>query len=191
MKKLLIATALISVLISCKKIEETVNITVTSAKEKAKQKAGEMVQETVNEQMNRFINADDVKFDSIFPHKDSLAIANETGKKILLPNGSTVYVFKFNTAEKEPFLNALVQQPSTDESKSAKQFSKIDGASFVQKIIFLEKFLPQNTIDQNFLDDLKNDKNIEFYRVKRFPNISTVIYNPKNQMVYQFVEVKK
>jgi hypothetical protein len=27
--------------------------------------------------------------------------------------------------------------------------------------------------------------------VKRFPNASTVIYNPKTQMVYHFVEVKK
>ena len=40
-------------------------------------------------------------------------------------------------------------------------------------------------------DDIKNDKNIEYYKVKRFPNASTIIYNPKTEMVYQFVEVKK
>ncbi len=178
------------VLFSCTKIEETVNSTVTTAKEKAREKTNEIVQETVNEQLSKFINAETVKFDSIFPHQNSLVIENESGRKVILPNGSAVYVFRYKSAQKDSLLNTLVAQPTTDESQSSAKFSKIDGASFVEKITFLEKFLPQGTIDTTFLDDIKNDKNIEYYRVKRFPNISTIIYNPKSQMVYQFVEVK-
>ena len=56
---------------------------------------------------------------------------------------------------------------------------------------FLKKFLPKNSIDTTFLNSIKSDKNIEYYKVKRFPNSSTIIYNPKNNVVYQFVEVKK
>lgn len=189
MKNILIAFSLLTAVISCKKIEETVNSTVTTAKEKAQQKAGEMVQETVNQQMNKLINAENVKFDSIFPHQSAMLTENETGRKIKMPNGSTVYVFKYKTTAKDSLLSTLVEQPTTDETKSAKEYSKIDGKAFVEKILFFEKFLPQNTIDSGFLQDLKNDDNIEYYRIKRFPNNSTLIYNPKNQMVYQFVEV--
>lgn len=88
-------------------------------------------------------------------------------------------------------LETLVEQSTTDESKSKKEFEKIDGATIVEKLSFFEKFLPANSIDMSFLDDIKNDKNIEYYKIKRFPNSSTVIYNPKNEMIYQFVEVKK
>ena len=88
-------------------------------------------------------------------------------------------------------ISTLVSQPTTDEAQSKKEFEKVDGAAIIEKITFFQKFLPANAIDLSFLDDIKNDKNIEYYKVKRFPNASTIIYNPKNEMVYQFVEVKK
>ncbi len=191
MKNITVAVAAAFLLISCQKIEETVNSTVTSAKEKAQQKANEIVQETVNEQINKIVKAESVVFDSVFPHQNALIIENETGRKATFPNGSPFYVFKYKVADKDFLLKTLVEQPTSDEAKSSKEFSKIDGTSFVEKITFFEKFLPANTIDFSFLEDIKNDKNIEYYKVRRFPNTSTVIYNPKNGMVYQFVEVKK
>lgn len=190
MVRILSVLAVALLLFSCSKIEETVNSTVTTATEKARQKTNEIVQETVNEQLNKFINAETVKFDSIFPHQNSSVIENESGRKVVLPSGSSVYVFRYKAADRDTLLNTLVAQPTTDESQSSANFSKIDGASFAEKITFLEKFLPQGTIDSAFLDDIKYDKNIEYYRVKRFPNISTIIYNPKSQMFYHFVEVK-
>lgn len=178
-------------IVSCNKIEETVNQTVTIAKEKAQQKANETIQETVNAQLNKLVNAQTVEFDSVFPNQQNLALEQVKGRKLSFPNGSPFYVFKYKTADKEALLKSLVEQATTDESKSEKQFRKVDGASILEKISFFEKFIPANTIDTSFLDDVKNDKNIEFYRITRFPNVSTVIYNPKTQMVYQFVEVKK
>ena len=191
MKRIFLAIFTISLLASCNKIEETVNQTVTSAKEKAQQKANEMVQETVNEQLGKIVNAQNIKFDSIFPNQNNLVIENATGKKVAFPNGSPFYIFKYKSADKDLLLKTLVEQPTSDETQSKKEFEKIDGATIVEKLTFFEKFLPANTIDTSFLDDIKNDKNIEYYKVKRFPNSSTIIYNPKNQMVYQFVEVKK
>lgn len=191
MKKISITAFSALLLISCSKIEETVNSTVTSAKEKAQQKATEMVQETVNEQLNKIANAENVRFDSIFPHQNSLVIENETGRKVAFPNGSPFYVFKYKASDRDLLLKTLVEQPTSDEAQSSKEFSKVDGAAFVEKINFFEKFLPPNTIDTSFLNDIRNDRNVEFYKIKRFPNASTVIYNPKTQMVYQFVEVKK
>jgi hypothetical protein len=118
-------------------------------------------------------------------------LENEIGKKVAFPNGTPFYVFKYKTADKEVLLKSLVDQPTSDEAQSTKEYSKVDGASIIEKITFFEKFLPGNTIDTSFLDDIKNDRNVEYYKVKRFPNASTVIYNPKTQMVYHFVEVKK
>ena len=44
-------------------------------------------------------------------------------------------------------------------------------------------------LDTNFLNEIKTDKSIEFYRIKRFPNKSTIIVNPQTSVIYQFVEV--
>ncbi len=191
MKKIFLVVVSTFAIVSCNKIEETVNQTVTIAKEKAQQKANETIQETVNAQLNKLVNAQTVEFDSVFPNQQNLALEQVKGRKLSFPNGSPFYVFKYKTADKEALLKTLVEQATTDESKSEKQFRKVDGASILEKISFFEKFIPANTIDTSFLDDVKNDKNIEFYRITRFPNVSTVIYNPKTQMVYQFVEVKK
>lgn len=191
MKKIFLIIAAFSFLVSCQKIEEIINSSVDTAKEKAQQKANEMVQETVNEQLNKLANAETVKFDSIFPNQNKLVIEEETGRKVALPGGSPFLVFKYKITDKDLLLQTLVDQPSSDETKSSKEFTKVDGASIIQKITFFEKFLPPNTIDTSFLDDIKNDKNIEYYKVKRFPNNSTIIFNPKNNMVYQFVEIKK
>ncbi len=191
MKKIILAITISAIITSCNKIEETVNQTVTTAKDKAQQKASEMVQETVNEQLGKIVNAQNVKFDSIFPTQNNLVIENATGKKVAFPNGSPFYVFKYKATDKDLLLKTLVKQPTTDEAQSKNEFEKIDGATIVEKLTFFEKFLPANTIDTSFLKDIKNDKTIEYYKVKRFPNSSTIIYNPKNQMVYQFVEVKK
>lgn len=176
---------------SCKKIEETVSSIVIESKEKAQQKAGEMVQETVNKQLNKIVNAQTVRFDSVFPSRKDFTISRETGKKVSFPNGTPFYIFKYSTDNKDALLKTLVEQPTTDEAQSKKEYQKVDGAVIVEKITFFEKFLPPNSIDTSFLDDIKNDKNIEYYKVKRFPNSSTIIYNPKSGMVYHFVEVKK
>lgn len=191
MKKIVLTAIIPLLLFSCNKIEETVTETVNSAKQKAQQKATDLVQETVNEQISKIVNAKQVKFDSIFPNPNHQLIENEVGKKVSFPNGAPFYIFKYKTGEKDQLLKMLVDQPTTNEAKSKKEFQKLDGASIVDKILFFEKFLPPNAIDTSFLDDIKNDKSIEYYKVSRFPNVSTVIYNPKTQMVYQFVEVKK
>ena len=191
MKKISIILLAAFIITSCNKIEETVTQTVTSAKEKAQQKTNELVQETVNEQLTKLVNAEAVTFSSVLPHQNNLVLENEVGKKVAFPNGTPFYVFKYKTNDKDLLLKTLVSQSTTNEAQSNKDFQKVDGASIVEKVTFFEKFLPANTFDLSFLDDIKNDKSIEYYKVKRFPNASTVIYNPKTQMVYQFVEVKK
>ncbi len=191
MKNVFILTILAFTVTSCQKMEESITTIVTETKAKAQQKAKETVQETVNEQLGKLVNAETVKFKELFPTQNNLALENEVGKKVAFPNGTPFYVFKYKTGDKDMLLETLVEQSTTDESKSKKEFEKIDGATIVEKLSFFEKFLPANSIDMSFLDDIKNDKNIEYYKIKRFPNSSTVIYNPKNEMIYQFVEVKK
>ncbi|MGZ5196946.1 MAG: hypothetical protein ACXWVZ_03300 [Kaistella sp.] len=191
MKKIALGILISATVLSCSKIEETVTQTVNSAKDKAQQKTSELVQETVNEQLSNLVNAENVTFSSVFPNQSNLVLENEVGKKVAFPNGTPFYVFKYKTADKDLLLNTLVEQATTDEAQSQKEFQKVDGSSIIEKITFFEKFLPANTIDTSFLNDIKNDNSIEYYKIKRFPNASTVIYNPRTQMVYQFVEVKK
>lgn len=191
MKKIILSTLLVLAITSCDKIEESVTTIVTETKQKAQQKAQETIQETVNEQLGKLVNAENAEFNEIFPHQNNLTLENVTGKKVEFPNGTPFFVFKYKTAQKDLLLKTLGEQPTTEEAKSTKEFQKVDGNSILEKITFFEKFLPANTIDMSFLDDIKNDKSIEYYKIKRFPNASTIIYNPKTEMVYQFVEVKK
>ena len=191
MKKIVLGILISVSLVSCQKIEETFSSFVNETKVKAEEKAKEAVQEAVNDQLNKIVNAQNIKFDSIFPNQNQTLTENEIGKKVAFPNGQPFYVFKYKTADKDALLKTLVEQQTTNEAQSLKEFQKVDGALIIEKITFFQKFLPANTIDLSFLDEIKNDKNIEYYKVKRFPNSSTIIYNPKTQMVYQFVEVKK
>ncbi|GEN72293.1 MULTISPECIES: hypothetical protein [Chryseobacterium] len=194
MKKYILPVIPALLLLSCNKIEEKIDQTVQKTTETVQQKAQQAVEETVkktvSESINSLTNSQDVKFSQVFPDDGKPVVSEETGKKFKFPNGSEGYIFKYKSdiAVLLPFLE---KQPSSDENKSDKTARKIDGQSIIDKISFVSKFLPENTIDTSFLEDIKNDKNIEYYKLKRFPNNSTIIYNPKNQTVIQYVEVNK
>ncbi|MCE3076532.1 hypothetical protein [Chryseobacterium gwangjuense] len=194
MKKLILPVITAFLLVSCNKIEEKIDQTVQKTTETVQQKAQEAVDETVkktvNESINSLTNSEDVQFNQVFPGSDKAMVSEEKGKKFKFPNGSEGFIFKYK-ADKATLIPFLESQPTTDENKSDKTARKIDGQKILDKISLVEKFLPENTIDSGFLDDIKNDTSIEYYKLKRFPNSSTIIYNPKNQTVLQYVEVNK
>ena len=194
MKKYILVILPLIAMSSCSKVEETINEqiekTTTSVKEQAQNAVKETLNETVSNSINSLTNAENAPFKAVFPQGESTMITEFTGKKFTFPNGSPAYVFKYK-ADKELLIPYLEQQQTTNEEKSDLVAKKVDGKSFIEKLNFIEKFLPANTIDMSFLEDLKTDKSIEYYKVKRFPNSSTIIYNPKTQQVFQFVEVSK
>lgn len=179
---------------SCTKIEEKITEQVDRTTEQVKEKAQLAVKETLNETLSNSIssltNAEDAVFKEVFPAGDSEMITDFKGKKFSFPNGAPAYVFKYK-ADKALLIPFLEGQPSLDEAKSDQVAKKTDGKSFMEKLSFIEKFIPANTIDMSFLEDFKNDESIEYYKLKRFPNSSTIIYNPKTKQVFHFVEVAK
>lgn len=179
---------------SCTKIEEKITEQVDRTTEQVKEKAQLAVKETLNETLSNSIssltNAEDAVFKEVFPAGDSEMITDFKGKKFSFPNGAPAYVFKYK-ADKALLIPFLEGQPSLDEAKSDQVAKKTNGKSFMEKLSFIEKFIPANTIDMSFLEDLKNDESIEYYKLKRFPNSSTIIYNPKTKQVFHFVEVAK
>ena len=194
MKKYILVILPLAALTSCSKIEETINQqiekTTTSVKEQAQNAVKETLDGTISNSINSLTNAENAQFQEVFPNGEPSMISDFKGKKFSFPNGSPAYVFKYK-ADKDLLIPYLEQQETLDEEKSDKVAKKIDGKLFIDKLNFVEKFLPANTIDMSFLEDIKNDKSIEYYKLKRFPNSSTIIYNPKTQQVFQFVEVSK
>ncbi len=194
MKKYILVILPLMAVTSCSKVEETINEqiekTTTSVKEKAQNAVKETLNETVSNSISSLTNAENAQFKEVFPQGEATMISEFKGKKFTFPNGSPAYVFKYK-ADKELLIPYLEQQTTTNEEKSDPVAKKVDGKIFIDKLSFIEKFLPANTIDMSFLEDLKNDKSIEYYKIKRFPNSSTIIYNPKTQQVFQFVEVSK
>ncbi|MDN3606491.1 lipoprotein [Kaistella yonginensis] len=194
MKKYILVILPLAALTSCSEIEETINQqiekTTTSVKEQAQNAVKETLDDTISNSINSLTNAEHAQFQEVFPKGEPTMISDFKGKKFSFPNGSPAYVFKYK-ADKDLLIPYLEQQETLDEEKSDKVAKKIDGKVFMDKLSFVEKFLPANTIDMSFLEDIKNDKSIEYYKLKRFPNSSTIIYNPKTQQVFQFVEVSK
>nr|WP_315026638.1 hypothetical protein [uncultured Chryseobacterium sp.] len=194
MKKYILPVMATLLLISCNKIEEKINQTVQETTETVQQKTQQVVEETVkntvSESINSLTSSQDVKFNEVFPNTGPSIVSEEKGKKFKFPTGSEGYIFKYK-ADIALLLPVLEGQPTSDESKSDKTARKIDGQSIIDKISFVSKFLPENTFDTSFLDDIKTDKNIQYYKLKRFPNSSTIIYNPQNKTVLQYVEVNK
>ncbi len=194
MKKYILFLLPIFVVHSCTKIEEkitqTIEKTSESVKEKAQNTVKETLKETVSNSLSSLTNAEDAQFKEVFPSGEPTMISDFKGKKISFPNGSPAYVFKYK-ADRDSIISFLEQQETLNEEKSDQVAKKVDGKSLMDKLSFVQKFIPENTIDLSFLDDIKNDKSIEYYKLKRFPNKSTIIYNPKTQQVFQFVEVSK
>ncbi|QBO57296.1 hypothetical protein [Chryseobacterium salivictor] len=190
MKKYIVIILPLFAWTSCSKIEETITETINKTTESVKQKAQNAVHETVSNSINSMTGAENAQFQEVFPQGDRAMISDFKGKKFSFPNGSPAYFFKYK-ADKELLIPFLEQQETSSEEKSDQVVKKIDGKSFIDKLSFVEKFLPANTIDMTFLEDLKNDKSIEYYKLKRFPNSSTLIYNPKSKQVFQFVEVSQ
>ncbi len=193
MKKYILPVITTFLLVSCNKIEEKIDQTVQKTTEKVQQKTQQVVEETVkntvNESINSLTNSQDVKFNEVFPDAGAI-VSEEKGKKIKIPGRPEGYVFKYK-ADIAVLLPFLENQPTSDESKSEKKARKIDGQNIIDKISFMSKFLPENTFDTSLLEDIKSDKNIQYYKLKRFPKSSTIIYNPKNQTIIQYVEVNK
>ncbi|ASK30323.1 hypothetical protein CEY12_09455 [Chryseobacterium sp. T16E-39] len=193
MKKLILSLTSACSLLACNKIsdkiDQTVQETTETVKQKTQQAVEERVKKTVNESIKSLTNSEDIQFNQVFPNSGGF-ISAETGKKFVFPNGAKGYIFKYK-ADKAELIPFLEGQPTTDEARSDKKARKVDGQNIVDKISFIEKFLPENTIDQSILDDIKNDESIEYYKLKRFPNNSTIIYNSKNRTVLQYVEVNK
>lgn len=192
MKQVFIGGGILGLLfISCSKIEEKVNSTVTSTQEKVQQKTEELVQNAVTDQLGKLVDAEALSFDSVFPHSQPDLVQEDSGKKVVFPNGAPFYFFKYKTSDKDALLKMLYEQETTDEAQSMKTFEKVDGALFIEKLSFFEKFLPADAFGGAVIEELKNNPTAEYYKVKRFPHSSTIIYNPKNGTVYQFVDVKK
>ncbi len=183
-----------SLIVSCTKVEEKINEKITRTTDHMKETAQNAVKETLKETLNNSIssltNAENAEFTEVFPTGEPTMISDFKGKKFTFPNGSPAYLFKYK-ADKERLLPFLESQDTSNEAKSDKTARKIDGQNFIDKLSYVEKFIPENTIDMSFLQDIKNDKNIEYYKLARLPNKSTIIYNPKNQQVFQFVEIAK
>lgn len=194
MKKYLLLALSASFVISCAKVEEKISEKITQTtdriNETAQNKVKETVQKTLDSSLSSMTNAENADFKEVFPTGDPSMISEFKGKRVTFPNGSPAFVFKYK-ADRDALLAFLESQETLNEENSDKKARKIDGQSFIDKLTFVEKFLPANTIDMSWLEDVRNDKNIEFYKLKRLPNKSTIIYNPQTQQVYQFVEVSK
>jgi len=190
MKKYITAVTIGFSMLSCSKVEEKINETVQQTKQKVEQEAQKAVEKTVSESISSFSNAEDVQFNDVFKNSGENIVSEVTGKKFKFPNGTEGFIFKYK-ADKSQLIPLLENQPTTDENRSDKKIRKIDGQSIINKISFVEKFLPANTVDTGFIEQMKNDKNIEYYKLNRFPNKSTIIYNPKDQTVLQYIEISK
>ena len=180
--------------ISCQKIENEATEMLSKTKERVQKKTEEKIKKTVDQKISETLNAitksEDLPFTSVFPDAAPELTKEVKGRKFTFPNGSPAYIYQYK-ADKEEIIAFLENQKTTDESRSEAEAKKIDGRIIIEKISLLEKFIPENTISTNFIDSLKTDQLLEFYKVKRYPNNSTIIYNPKTQKVYHFVEVHK
>jgi hypothetical protein len=188
MKKYIVALLPLIALYSCSEIEEKIKQTIENTTTSVKEKAENTVKETVNSSFSSLTNAKDAQFKEIFSNSEAAMITEFKGKQFSFPNGAPAYLFKYK-ADKESLIPFLEAQQTTNEGKSDKTAKKIDGQSLIDKLSFIERLIPANTIYMSFLEDIKTDKNIQYYKLKRFPNSSTIIFNPKTQQFFHLVEV--
>lgn len=175
------------VIISCQKIEQEITSYANIAKNRAEQK----VKETVNKQMDNITNSHSINLDSLFVNINSLNIKPTFGRVFNI-SGKQYYVFRYPVEDSKAVFKILVNQPTTDESRSSDELQYISKNTVIDDVLFIEGFIPINPNNQEKLSDrLKSDEALECYKIKRFPKYSTVIYSPKTKEMYHFVEIKK
>ena len=189
MKNFVLAACAVA-LVSCNKVEEKINATIDKTTQSVKQKAEQQMKQTLEESINKMTNSENIESSVLYPTADPELFSNFKGRKVVLPTGGTYYIFKY-TSNRDSLISFLESQPTTDESKSTVKATKIDGQTIISQISILEKFLPESILGSQNLEEIKTDKNIEFYNLKRFPYNSTLIYNPEKSQFFQLVEVVK
>lgn len=189
MKNYIAIAGSLLMLSACTKIEEQVDGAYSSAKNSVMQKTQQAMREKIGDSFSSLSSVEAATFRELFPVGEAAMLTDFKGKTVKLPTGSLVYLFSYK-ADKDLLLPFLEQQPTTDEARSDTHARKTDGQQLLSKLSFVEKFLPDNTIDFSFLHQLRDDPSIEYYKLRRLPNSSTIIYKPATKQVYHFVEVK-
>lgn len=190
MKNYIILLAVALSATGCAKIDEQIDVAVTSAKASVQQKTKDVIQEKLENSLTSLSSAENIDFRALFPEGKDILLSDFKGKKVALPTGTPAYLFAYK-ADKDELLTFLELQRSTDEAHSDQKARKTDGQRLLDKLSFVEKLLPENTLDVSFLKELHDDQSIEYYKLKRLPVSSTIIYNPRTKQIYHFVEIKK
>lgn len=190
-KYIAITSILVLTLTSCNKVEEKISSMSTELKRKSEEKIKQKITEEVNHHIDGVTNSESADFSVVFPNISKDSITLEFGRKFDLPLSKKVYVFKYK-ADKNVIIPVLEKQITTNESRSDSKVKKINRNEIIKYITFFEGFIPKNpNQDWSFIKEVKEDKNFEFYKVRRFPNSSTIIYNPTKKEFYHFIEIKE
>ncbi len=190
MKNYIILLAVALLATGCTKIDEQIDVAITSAKTSVQQKTKDVIQEKLENSLTSLSTAENTDFRALFTDGNYILLSDFKGKRVDLPTGSPAYLFAYK-ANKDELLTFLERQRSTDEAHSDQKARKTDGHRLLSKLSLVEKLLPDNTLDLSFLNHLRDDESIEYYKLKRLPASSTIIYNPKTKQIYHFVEIKK
>ena len=179
------------IIISCQKAKEEFQQIADETTQKVKERSSELVKEQVDKHLSETItsmtNAEEVSFQDVFNENKITSLKTIKGKKVALPMGIFISVFKYS-ADKDELLRSLENQTTENEAGSDKIAKKIDGKNIIEKIKLLKNLLPENSFDTSILDEISTDRSLEFYRLNRIPNRSTLIYDPKNNTFLHIVE---
>ncbi len=175
------------IIFSCSKVDEVKNNAVTKIKNKTTETSEKVWKKGVEKVFEFTTIIKPIKFEDIYGKNTGIETNNEVGKRIEFAGNFYQCFLKYNY-NKEKILEFLDNLKTNHPEISDEKHSKTDKQMLEEKLKFLESKFPDIYEEISFFTAVKNNKNLEYYYINKYPNSNIIIYDKSDNLIYHFVE---
>lgn len=154
---------------------------------RAKAKTQQVWEETVDKAFEGLTSGEKASFDSVFHTADSLHVQQLAGRRIDFPAGF-YYIFLQYKADLPTIVSYIEQLPTTEETYSDNKMQKSDGQRLFDNMQLVENDYPDEAKELAFFFELRQRKDVQFYKCTRFPRAHSLAFDPKTGILYHHIE---
>lgn len=180
---------ILMILFSCSKskIEKVKDNLVQRTTNKINETGNNMRKNAVEKVFEYTTTIKSSRFEDIYGKNSSVKIKNQEGIQIEYIADFYQCFFRYTT-KKEKLLIFLDNLDTTRPEISDKKHSASDIQIIDEKLAFLHSKFPDLYKKLGFFTEFYEKKNLQYYKINKYPYSNIIIYDKKNETIYHFVE---
>ena len=173
--------------ISCNKVKNKGNELIEKSKKKVSIVSKKAWEKSIKFAFNNLSTSENISLEKIYPDNKLPPIKMIESIKIKYPSNFYSCYFKYES-KKDGILNFLSSLKTRLPKISDKKYIKIKKEVFLKKFDFIEKITPNVNNKIEFFKEIKNIKEMEYYRCNKYPNANYIAIDIKNGTIYHLIE---